>query len=105
MSAEVPGLCPDAACEPCAECLAEGGFAEAVDEVRYDDQGTSRVYEPSDRYTGLSAEQASALSDALWHDLPGSPCLRTLRLRWSMRAELARDEFEEPTRVDLEVTL
>lgn len=65
------------------------GFGECaclVPEVRYDVHGTAINYELTGRYRGLLAHEASALSDALYHDLPGSPCLLTLRKRWVERA-------------------
>lgn len=79
--------------------LAEGRYARPVPEVRYDVYGTAIFYDQPDRYRGLLAHEASALSDALYHDLPGSPCLLTLRKRWAERA--VYDDADEPTSVDL----
>lgn len=81
-----------------------------VPEVRYDVHGTTIHYEKPGRYRGLLAHEASALSDALYHDLPErqcertgatlppSPCLLTLRKRWAERA--AWEAEDEATRVD-----
>ena len=78
--------------------LGEGRYARPVPEVRYDTQGTAIHYEKPGRYRGLPAHEASLLSDALYYDLPGSPCLLTLRKRWAERA--TDEQWEEPTTVD-----
>lgn len=65
-----------------------------VPEVRYDVYGTYIHYELPGRYRGLDAPQAAALSDALYHDLPGSPCLLTLRKRWVDRAAWEAEDEE-----------
>lgn len=70
-----------------------------VPEVRYDVHGTAIHYEKPGRYRGLLAHEASALSDALYHDLPGSSCLLTLRKRWAERA--AWEAEDEATRVEM----
>lgn len=75
-----------------------GRYRRDVPEVRYDVHGTAIHYEKPGRYRGLLAHEASSLSDALYYDLPGSPCLLTLRKRWAERA--VYDDAEEPTTVD-----
>lgn len=81
-----------------------------VPEVRYDQHGTATYYERPERYRGLLAHEASALSDALYHDLgervclstgallPPSPCLLTLRTRWALQSRLDVED-DEPTLV------
>lgn len=82
-------------------CQGKGLLARPVPEVRYDVHGTAIHYEKPGRYRGLLAHEASALSDALYYDLPGSPCLLTLRKRWVDRAAWEAEDGE--TRVDHEL--
>lgn len=89
-------------CVVCSGMLARGDFARDVAEVQYAEEQTNRFYEPLDRYQGLDARNASALSDALWHDLPGSLCLNSLRVLWNARndaAALGLEEWDEQTTV------
>lgn len=78
--------CKFVTCVLCPPRYGAGAYARPVPEVRYDVHGTAVLYDNAGRYRGLLANEASALSDALYYDLPGSPCLLTLRKRWAERA-------------------